>query len=562
MSFIKDLRNKSWKKSLLFSFIPTFHYFILDENFPIKFNFSDNTKTLVYSTLILALIIIILFISHQIFTAIQRGVMVLIQFVILLITILSLFAFGLEEVPIEGTSKVIYEWNLKIPELSAVIVLFFLSELAVGLTNQAYRIRRDTGRVQQNVQNILAQMEKSKFVETVAGLPMSEVAANFFKLIKDPQVATEVQNKMTEYFKAWHEIFEKLINKEASEKKIKITYWLLESYVDEEILDLLEGNKFRISKEEEFLPLEREKQYDIPTMATNEVFYLKLLHNLASNMVEEYSDEYKICFLALTVVTPEHWYNWKHNDEEYALKAHNDFRNIVKRIISTHSDKIEYERYVLLDSGKSYKHRGIEKSSTCLENQKSRVFITIDPDDKELEKGDAPYEYLEILKEIVNMEGLNLALPDSRPGDPKKYVYFIINSDEIPKLGFSNNDYRNYHNRTKRYKKDGIDVSLKAQNLVLKFINELHSDSELAYYAKLREGELEKLFPMRDQDLLMIGLKSSSDDEPKWLTSVSTDLVPGYKTMQMRITMEKEVLEYTYYASRKLKSERWIDIID
>ncbi|NOJ32574.1 MAG: hypothetical protein DA329_10595 [Candidatus Nitrosocosmicus sp.] len=483
---------------------------------------------------------------------------------ILTITILSFYAFGWPEN--------LTQLEEKFSELAVTLVLFILAELAVLLTFHAGEMGNrieETGsqviiqideqskriyeaadnastRIESSVQPVLEAQERLKGLADRMDSAASQVAVALTLIsnvnkCNDAFFADHLLKQLSVYSSAWSQIIAELkqnIKDNTTDERVRCWAALLETYIKEEIIDIY-------GKPVQIRDIRGRERHGIrvPSLATNEDMYLKLLDALAKTVepIAHREGRHPI-FRAITNILPSEWYNWPLGVNRYCQYRYiEEYTRTAKEILK--KSNVDFKRMVVvfddrLAQGNSdtetrkydlRERTGVRMASDLVEDCLTRFYLSIrvNADSEDIEPFYDPNFLNNYFRE--NLFDTSHLQVDDR-------VYPIIRDKHkniLDKL--SAEDYLHVDEFGIYY--------LKKISMYDYYIGDLHQKEDDALVGLLERKEELEMLPNAAPDMLMVGYLDENHNKEKWLMAVSSTLKVGQRTMQMQIMSDQERLD-------------------
>lgn len=443
---------------------------------------------------------------------------------ILVITILSLFAFG---VRVENGALAL---ELNIPEVCAIFVLFFLSELAVHLTARIEGVAADTGAVAKTLEDVRGELISGDLVKVANSLARTLPVADLIGQLTQYGLNQVMHDCVVlQNARIWVATVRTAMEQRQGDP-IHAACWkvLIKRYMAEEETDL----KNRLDLDG--------VSYPNPQIATNDRLYLDMLRELAAAAAAEpfRKSDRVVQFLAITHLLPSWYYNWKHSDGEYAFPAMEGFRKTVVDIVrqSRAGATFRYRRLCLVtDNDVICEENAIPKRATLLD-QYDLFLLT---PNRQLAP-DAPAEPTEArLIKALKTEFSACASLTRVPSELTAHL--ILTQSELNQLTGSGLVARVTNGTTVYSFTHGQQsYTLWSEKLLDRFINSMHTAPADSEVGLVNMNDLQGLPNDDDHDLLMVGYEENGTTE--WEFAISTNMTPGHQTMLIHLVHDKELL--------------------
>lgn len=513
--------------------------------------------------IVLVLIILLLALASQFLSIIKRRRAGIPDLLVLLITGMSILAFGLGE---DGGLQ------LEIKNIAAILVLYMLAQLGVHLFTQSRKIStqlRDTGakvRVEleassDNVLNDftarttsimtrLDQLEKSLKVEDLTrAAGIIEFLAPYIRDLfgKSKEAVKIIVDGFTNLGKKWVDIYD---SADKIDRRILFPIWneIAKKYLEAEVEDLSRPDKLYGTPE--------------PIIITSDSFYLGLLKSLVSALDKVSDPKERIVYRGVTVIIPEYWYNWPRAPLEekgsYELGGMANYRQEVQETVhNLRRANGRYDRLVLLAGDETVRTEFEFPSAETLEEQQNLYLIGTSSQTDEYSID--PMSNSE-LQDVAGSIGLK---PRGLPGK-EDLAYFIVPLDEVLQD----------HLNGARKKKDGNILQFdhdgkryNVQSLLERYKNDLHTRPAHAKYNVLNSNDIRRYLRQvtshdKDFDLWLMGILPKSarmNESPKWIVAISTNMIPGHSTLQLKIVTHPERVKAigTFWHTLYVKGKPW-----
>jgi hypothetical protein len=466
---------------------------------------------------------------------------------ILLVAMASLFAFGLqaEQHPNMGRA---FRLHLDVPDLATILVLFLLSELAVSLFYHADAIANSLRTTEQNLRgtatdveshlsNIQRELNSQNFRDVVSRL---DRAAQVFMVIHDlPRpVGDKLKKSLANLGEAWSKVLPSLGVGQDQDPLLN-TFWaaFLERYFREEVRDA-----------------ERAQ------IATNENFYFDFLENAVSAL-EELGSTQHLVFRGVTVLLTQDWYNWPNEDSSsrQTLANMESYRHKVESIIQkAGTTGHQYARLVVVTkedkTGNYHGRYRIPRVEDLLKEEDLMILSFPRP-------GEDPKSctFRNFALEPAHYAAMVKALKLNTPALPDGAAYLIVESAKLQDAGIR------FPTKGAPALEIGIPAIVPQQrviieNLVSRYVQDLHSQPELAQHITLPdfvlEDYLEKNGPNLDQ--WHLGVKDTSG-AVQWRIVVSTTMRPGFQTLLLDVKCGQDAARIAKWWDDNIQyQKRWV----
>jgi hypothetical protein len=539
--------------------------------------------------------------------------------IVFLVTIFSMFAFGLRERD-QGKGGKSHEIVLEPKELAAIVVLYLLGELSVvifqGLERTEKELKkqatREVGTILGLAETAKGEIEKlthrldgrlAEFERTVSWDTIFDVLTKLQSLglvLPDPrgpsgrEDAITVAKAVSALSRVWADHLREARNAGPNSEMIR-RFWIatMETYCAEERADLGGYSSSQASRQEHMEHL--------ATLASNEDAYLKLLTEVLEKLrgTETLRQGRPLLLRGISLLLPEYWFNWRNpshengTDGERSLgvfRPMDEYRKKVAQLVEEGKSKdgrepsVIFDRLVLVSSRQdpiATKHAFA--TSEDLLPQRDRVIVSF-----AIDKAPRPYSR-EQRSRVCGLlygstscdcqhrrDGAERQCLNRQSGGPvdvepdaDKSRYAIISKESgipparkeaVPQLGES--------------PKDSADGQLRFHDLVTTFTRALHSDPDKGarfailepYVIEEFETTLEDTIGEASFEMLLIGTGTpGGGSKPEdFFACVSTSMKPGSGALRLKVITNPEKVRTIadmwkdYFGERAMHSSPWL----